>query len=67
MRLRAASVSDRPPKPKFIAKANIHTIPGANHMPFWTHPNEFNAILKNILAKCFAFPTSKNHLDGASF
>jgi pimeloyl-ACP methyl ester carboxylesterase len=30
-------------------KANIHTIPGANHLPFWTHPNEFNPILANIL------------------
>jgi len=28
---------------------NIHTIPGAHHMPFWTHPKEFNQVLNSIL------------------
>lgn len=30
-------------------KVNIHTIDDAQHIPFWTHPNEFNKILKSIL------------------
>ncbi len=28
---------------------NLHVIPNAQHMPFWTHPAEFNQILKQIL------------------
>ena len=27
----------------------LHIINNARHFPFWTHPNEFNPILKNIL------------------
>jgi pimeloyl-[acyl-carrier protein] methyl ester esterase len=27
----------------------LHIINNARHFPFWTHPHEFNAILKNIL------------------
>jgi pimeloyl-[acyl-carrier protein] methyl ester esterase len=28
---------------------NIRLIPGAHHMPFWTHPKQFNEVLKLIL------------------
>lgn len=31
------------------SNANAHTIPGAHHMMFWTHKEEFNNILKQIL------------------
>lgn len=31
------------------SKINIHEINGAQHMPFWTHPTEFQNILKSIL------------------
>jgi pimeloyl-[acyl-carrier protein] methyl ester esterase len=30
-------------------RVNIHTIANAQHMPFWTHQKEFQAILKKIL------------------
>lgn len=29
----------------------LHYIENAQHMPFWTHPNAFNAVLENILQK----------------
>jgi len=31
------------------SKVNIHEIPNAQHLSFWTHPKEFNKILNNIL------------------
>lgn len=37
---------------KFTAlnsKVNIHKIPKAGHLPFWTHPHEFNKVLNDIL------------------
>ncbi len=30
-------------------KARLHTISGAQHLPFWTHPEEFFSILDTIL------------------
>ena len=30
-------------------KVKIHEIQGCGHAPFWTHPSEFNQILRNIL------------------
>jgi pimeloyl-[acyl-carrier protein] methyl ester esterase len=30
---------------------NFHVIPGAHHMPFWTHPVEFQNILRSILGE----------------
>lgn len=29
--------------------AHLHIIQGSHHMPFWTHPDEFNKILNSIL------------------
>lgn len=31
------------------SKANVHMIPNAKHMPFWTHPAEFTQLLNQIL------------------
>lgn len=30
-------------------KVNIHVVPNAHHLPFWTHSHEFNTILNSIL------------------
>jgi pimeloyl-[acyl-carrier protein] methyl ester esterase len=31
------------------SRTNMHVIPSANHIIFWTHPNEFNETLEKIL------------------
>lgn len=30
-------------------KVNIHIIPGAQHLSYWTHPKEFNKVLNHII------------------
>ncbi len=34
---------------KLNPKMRVHSIAGAKHIPFWTHPKEFNKILSDIL------------------
>ncbi len=34
---------------KLNPRTVLHVIPDAHHLPLWTHPEEFNRILKNIL------------------
>jgi pimeloyl-[acyl-carrier protein] methyl ester esterase len=34
---------------KLNPAVKIHVIPGAHHIPFWTHPKQFNELLQQIL------------------